>query len=458
MYSNAGRAQERPLPPASREGHLAAGVPGSVAGLWALHQRLGSTPWAELLAPAIELAERGFAVDERLALAITDAERKLERFPATRGLLLPEGRPPRPGEVLDNPDLARTLRRIAEQGPAGFYGGVTAELLTREMERGGGIMTLADLESYAPRWRAPIELEYRGHTIVSMPPPSSGGVALALIANMLRGDSIGAGIYHSPRHIHLLAEAMRRAFADRNALLGDPDFVSVPLGPLLSPAYGVERRSGFTSAATPSSQVAEGLPRPEGEHTTHLAVVDREGAAVSMTTTINDFFGSGVTVTGAGFLLNDEMDDFTTEPGAPNLYGLVQGEANAIAPRKRMLSSMAPTLVLDADGAVRAVAGARGGPRIITATWQVLSNILDFGMDASVAVRAPRVHQQWYPDELLLERGGFSQDQSAGLEALGYALRVVPDLASAPVIARDPATGDWTAAPDPRRGGAAAGD
>ncbi|HWO08885.1 MAG TPA: gamma-glutamyltransferase, partial [Polyangiaceae bacterium] len=322
----------------------------------------------------------------------------------------------------------------------------------------GGIMTSGDLESYQPRWRTPIELEYRGHTIVSMPPPSSGGVALALIANTLRGDALGAGGYHSPAHLHLLAEAMRRAFADRNTLLGDPDFVSVPLGALLAPAYGLERRASFTRNATPSSQVAEGLPRPEGEHTTHLAVVDGDGAAVSLTTTINDFFGSGVTVSGAGFLLNDEMDDFTTEPGSPNLYGLIQGDANAIAPRKRMLSSMAPTLILDADGAVRAVAGARGGPRIITATWQVISNVLDFGMDASVAVRAPRVHQQWYPDELALEDGGFSPDQTAGLEGLGYALRFVPDLASAPLIARDTARGEWTAAPDPRRGGAAAGE
>ena len=317
-------------------------------------------------------------------------------------------------------------------------------------------MTLADLQRYEPRWRTPIESEYRGFTIVSMPPPSSGGVALALIANMLEGDVFG--VYHSPSHVHLLAEAMRRAFADRNTLLGDPEFVSIPLGPLLSPAYAAERRQSFTRLATPSSQVAAGLPRSEGEHTTHLAVVDGDGAAVSLTTTINDFFGSGVTVTGAGFLLNDEMDDFTTEPGSSNLYGLIQGEANAIAPRKRMLSSMAPTLVLDPDGAVRVVAGARGGPRIITATWQVISNILDFGMDASAAVRAPRVHQQWQPDELLLESGGFSLQQTTGLEALGYVLRPVPDLASAPVIARDPLTDEWTAAADPRRGGAALGD
>jgi gamma-glutamyltranspeptidase/glutathione hydrolase len=445
-----------PSTSASRVGHLAAGVPGSVAGLWALHQRYGTAPWSALLAPAIELAERGFVVDDRLAGALAEAEPKLARFPASRALLMPQGHPPRPGDVLHNRELALTLRRIAERGPAGFYAGATAELLTQEMERGGGIMTLADLERYEPRWRAPLESEYRGSTIVSMPPPSSGGVALALIANMLEGDELGT--YHGPSHVHLLAEAMRRAFADRNTLLGDPEFVSMPLGPLLSPAYAAERRSGFTRFATPSSQVAEGLPRPEGEHTTHLAVVDGDGAAVSLTTTINDFFGSGVTVTGAGFLLNDEMDDFTTEPGSPNLYGLIQGEANAIAPRKRMLSSMAPTLVLDADGAVRVVAGARGGPRIITATWQVISNVLDFGMDASAAVRAPRVHQQWYPDELLLESGGFSPEQSRGLEALGYALRSVPDLASAPVIVRDAISREWTAAPDPRRGGAALGE
>jgi len=444
-------------PGASKEGHLSSGVPGSVAGLWALHRRFGSLPWPELMAPAIELAKGGFVVDARLTRAIGDALPKLSRFDATRAWLLPDGKPPSEGARLSNADLARTLERIAARGPAGFYTGTTAALIAGEMDRGGGIVSLADLERYRPEWRTPIEFEYRGHTLVSMPPPSSGGVALALIANIAKGDELSSLGFHSPEHLHLLAEAMRRAFADRNALLGDPAFVQVPLGPLLSASYAAERRRSITARATPSSDVGPGLPRPEGDHTTHIAVVDGEGAAVSLTTTINDFFGSGVTVTGAGFLLNDEMDDFTTDPGAPNLFGLVQGEANAIAPGKRMLSSMAPTLLLDPSGEVRAVGGARGGPRIITATWQVLSNVVDFGMNAREAVNAPRLHQQWQPDEVALEEGGFTLEQTSELERRGHHLRLVPDLASSPVIVRDPVTGHWTGASDPRRGGEAAG-
>jgi gamma-glutamyltranspeptidase / glutathione hydrolase len=451
------RSSARATPGASKEGHLSSGVPGSVAGLWALHQRFGSLPWPELVAPAIALAQGGFVVDARLTRAIADAAPKLARFDATRAWLLPEGKPPLEGARLSNADLARTLARIAERGPAGFYTGPTAALISAEMERGGGIMTGADLERYRAEWRAPIEFDYRGHTLVSMPPPSSGGVALALIANIAKGDELALLGYHSPEHLHLLAETMRRAFADRNTLLGDPAFVRVPLGPLLSAEYASERRRSITARATPSSEVGPGLPRPEGDHTTHIAVVDAEGAAVSLTTTINDFFGSGVTVAGAGFLLNDEMDDFTTDPGAANLFGLVQGEANAIAPGKRMLSSMAPTLLLDADGEVRAVAGARGGPRIITATWQVLSNIVDFGMNALEAVHAPRLHQQWQPDEIALEQGGFTPAQTAELERRGHRLRFVPDLASSPVILRDRATRQWTGAADARRGGEAAG-
>jgi gamma-glutamyltranspeptidase/glutathione hydrolase len=463
MYrEHAGRAlpalaRAKSVPSASKEGHLSAGVPGSVAGLWALHQRFGSKPWPELFDAAIRLARAGYTVDARLARSLADSAGKLERFDASRRLLLPDGHPPVEGDRLTNEDLARVLGDIAERGPAGFYIGPTAALIVREMQRGGGIMSLGDLESYRPKWREPIEFSYRGHTFVSMPPPSSGGVALALIANILAGDALAERGYHSPEHLHELAEAMRRAFADRNALLGDPDFVSVPLAPLLAPAYGAERRRTITARATPSSEVGPGLPRREGDHTTHIAVVDGEGAAVSLTTTINDFYGSGVTVTGAGFLLNDEMDDFTTDPGSANLFGLVQGEANAIAPGKRMLSSMAPTLVLDARGAVRAVAGARGGPRIISATWQVLSNIVDFGMDAREAVSAPRLHHQWLPDEILLEQGGFSPEQTAALESRGHQLRLVPDLASSPVILRDLSSGEWTGVADPRRGGSAAG-
>lgn len=303
----------------------------------------------------------------------------------------------------------------------------------------------------------PIEFEYRGHEIVSMPPPSSGGVTLALIANMLAGYSLSQLGWHSTEHLHLLAETMSRAFADRNTLLGDTAFVPVPLERLLSQTYADERRADIGPGATPAAALRAGLPPPEGQHTTHLAIVDEHGAAIALTTTINDLYGSGVTVKGGGFLLNNEMDDFTIRPGVPNLYGLVQGEANAIAPGKRMLSSMAPTLVLDAQGIVRIVAGARGGPRIISATWQVISNAVDFGLDAASAVNAPRVHHQWQPDELLVEHAGVLETTRAELEARGHHVRFVPEVGNAPTLVRERATNTWTGLADPRRGGAALG-
>jgi gamma-glutamyltranspeptidase/glutathione hydrolase len=446
-----------PGPEASKTGHLAAGVPGSVAGLWELHRRFGSRPWAELLAPAIALAADGFTVDAELARSAAEAMPRLSRFAASRALFAPDGTPPAPGETLQNPDLARVLKRIAAEGRDGFYAGDTARLLLRELQRGGGLIRQRDLDAYQARWREPIAFSYRGHTILSMPPPSSGGVALALIAHTLEAYPLQELGWHSARHVHLLAEAMSRAFADRNSLLGDPDHVPVPLAQLLSPAYAQARRGEIGERATPSSLVRAGLAPPEGNHTTHFAVVDAAGGAVALTTTINDSYGSGVVVEGAGFLLNDEMDDFTTKPGAPNLFGLVQGEANAIAPGKRMLSSMAPTLVLDGSGAVRLVAGARGGPRIISSTWQVISNVLDFNMDVVQAVSAPRVHHQWQPEELTVERGGLPEATSAALQGLGHRLRAVPDLGNAPAILRDPSGRGWTGIADPRKGGAAVG-
>lgn len=442
----------------SKASHRAAGVPGSVAGLWALHARYGSRPWASLLARAIELAEQGFEVDAEHVRSSEEALPRLRRYRATQALFLRDGRPLPERTLLENPDLARALRRIAEQGKAGFYAGETAQLIVSEMQRGGGLIDAQDLAAYEPRWLSPVEFEYRGHRVVSMPPPSSGGVALALIANVLEPYPLAELGWHSPEHLHLLAEAMTRAFADRNALLGDPDFVEVPLAELMSEAYADRRRASIGEQATPAERVAPGLPPPEGHHTTHLAVVDADGAAVALTTTINDLYGSGVTVTGAGFLLNNEMDDFTARPGVPNTYGLVQGEANAVAPGKRMLSSMAPTLVLDAEGRVRIVAGARGGPRIISATWQVVSNVIDFGFDAAAAVNAPRVHHQWRPDEIVVEASGLGELTEQALVARGHRIRHVGEIANAPAIVRDAERLVWVGIADPRRGGAALGE
>jgi gamma-glutamyltranspeptidase/glutathione hydrolase len=440
---------------ASKAGALAAGVPGSVAGLFELHKKLGSKPWKDVVAPAIKLAKDGFIVDEQLAKSIGETHGVLEQFAASKALFYPNGKALAKGDTWKSAALAATLQRIADKGPDGFYKGKTADLIVAQMKRGGGLISKKDLESYTPKWRTPIRASYRGTTLVSMPPPSSGGVVLAMIANLLEPYALKDKGWHSVEHIHLEAEAMRRAFADRNSLLGDPDFVKVPLEKLLSKEYAKERGASITDRATPSSDLKAGLPIPDGDHTTHFAVADGNGAAVALTTTINDLYGAGETVEGAGFLLNDEMDDFTVKVGEPNMFGLVQGEANTIVPGKRMLSSMSPTIVLDADGKVLMVAGARGGSRIITATWQVISNVVDFGMPIGAAVAAPRVHQQHLPDDLFYERDGLPAADLLALGALGYVMMPVPAIANAPAILRTPS--GWSGAPDPRRGGAAAG-
>ena len=320
----------------------------------------------------------------------------------------------RHGAIWRNPDLAASLTRIATEGPRGFYEGTTAGLIVDEMQRGHGIITHEDLKQYTAVWRDPITATYRKHTIISMPPPSSGGTSIALMAHMLEAyDMRGLG-WHSPEGIHLTVEAMRRAFADRNHWFGDPDFVHIPLKKLLSQEYADLRGSSIDPAkATPSAEVGYGPAGPviESMHTTHYSVADSAGNMVAVTTTVNLGFGSAVTVTGAGFLLNNEMDDFAAKPGSPNVFGLVQGEANAIAPGKRILSSMSPTIVLDPDGAPLLITGASGGPRIITAVFQVITNVVDHGMDITAAVRAPRFHHQHLPDTILMENGGFSADR-----------------------------------------------
>lgn len=436
-------------------GHLSVGVPGAVAGLWELHRKYGTRPWPELLAPAIRLAEEGFVVNRVMAATLADKAAILQRFPASAKLFLPGGEPLAEGTRLANPDLAATLRRIAGAGPDGFYRGKTADLIVAEMKRGKGLVTHADLSAYRAKWREPITFAYRGHTVVAMPPPSSGGVTLAIAAGILDGFDLRALGWHTPAAMHLFAEAMRRAFADRNEHLGDPDFVDVPVAKLLAPARIAGLRGGITpDRATPSAQLA--AAPLEGQQTTHVGVVDAQGNAVALTTTINDLFGSGVTVAGAGFLLNDEMDDFTTRPGQPNLFGLVQGAGNAIAPGKRMLSSMSPTIVVDPAGQVLAVIGARGGSRIITAVFQVLSNVVDYGMAVDDAVYAPRLHHQHLPDEIFHEAHGLEAAQVTALEALGHVVktRAGMTVGAAPSIVRR-ADGSWTGVGDPRRQGVA---
>lgn len=441
-------------------GHLASGVPGSVAGMWAAHERYGVLPWTDLVEPAIDLAE-GFEVTQRFHNWMEDGTvRALAAFPASAAQFLPRaGQPPAIGDTLRQPDLAATLRRIRDQGPDGFYRGRTADLIVAEMERGGGIITHQDLAEYQAVWRDPIAFQYRGHTIVSMPPSSSGGATMAEMAAILERYDLRAMGWHSPTSIHLYAEAWKRAYADRNYYLADPDFVNAPVERMSSPEYGHERAATISlETATPSSTIRPGLgeARPEGPNTTHYSIVDEMGNAVAVTTTINSWYGSKVTVAGGGFLLNNEMDDFSALPGAPNQYGLVQDENNAIEPGKRMLSAMTPTIVLAPDGSVKIVTGTPGGSTIITTVFQTISNVLDFGMNVVQAVSAPRVHHQHLPDQIYYEAGGLPPATVRQLEVLGHA-----------VVERSGVSGDvqmilvqdglLTAWSDPRRGGRAIG-
>jgi gamma-glutamyltranspeptidase/glutathione hydrolase len=447
----------------STTGHLSSGVPGSVAGMWEAHQRFGSIPWPDLVQPAINLAD-GVVVHERLAESIRAYEERLSRHPATAAALLPGGQPPRVGDRLAQPDLAATLRRIATSGQAGFYEGPTAEMIEAEMGRGNGIVSRADLAGYRAIWREPISFEYRGHTIISMPPASSGGATLAQLLNILEGYDLRALGYHSAEHIHLLVEATKRAYVDRNAYLGDIDFVQAPIDRMISDEYAAERRREIDpDRATPAEQVEAGLgpvalaraALAETEHTTHFSIMDGAGNAVALTTTLNSLYGNAIMVTGAGFLLNNEMDDFAARPGSPNQFGLVQGAANGIEPGKRMLSAMTPTIVLDPNGAVKLVTGTPGGATIITTVAQLISNVIDFGMDAAAATLAPRIHHQHLPDVIRYENGGLFPEVVARLEARGHDVDERPDLSGDAQTILVLTDGTITAVSDPRRGGSA---
>ncbi len=448
----------------SRVGHRAVGVPGSVAGLWEAHRRYGSLPWSDLVGPAITLAD-GFEVRERQARSLQHYAADLAEFPHTARIFIRDGAPPDVGDTLVQADLAATLRRIQQNGRDGFYSGVTARLIASEMQRHGGLITERDLASYEAAWREPVEFTYRGYTIVAMPPTSSGGLTLAATAKILEGYELSEIGWHSPQAVHLLAEAWKRAYADRNEYIGDPDFVDIPSERLTSSEYGAERRAAISlQRATPSAEVGPGLgPDPLEENTTHFSVVDAAGNAVSMTTTINSFYGINAVVEGAGFFLNNEMDDFSAKPGTPNMVGLVQGAANAIAPGKRMLSAMTPTIVLRPDGSLLLVVGSPGGATIITNVFQNIMNVVDYGMGLVEAVHAPRLHHQHLPDRIDYERGALDAATISALEALGHTLRERHDEDSPyPYIGDVQAImvltdGTRQGVSDPRRGGAAVG-
>jgi gamma-glutamyltranspeptidase/glutathione hydrolase len=442
---------------ASTIGHRAAGVPGAVAGLWEAHRTHGRLPWRRLLEPSIRLAKEGFAVNERFARVARGDSALLCRFEGSRRLFFPDGTPPAPGSLWQNPELGATLERIARDGAREFYEGETAELIVHEMSQGGGLIIREDLARYRALWRQPVRFSYRGYRVLSAPPSSSGGVTLAILMGILEGYDLPL-LGSSAEALHLKAEAMRRAYADRNEYLADPDFVRVDVDSLISPRRTAHWRMTInTGKATPSDRIARGTlnPVPEGTETTHLSVVDAQGNAVALTTTVNSLFGCGVTVRGGGFLLNNEMDDFASRPGWPNMFGLVQGEQNAIQPGKRMLSSMTPTVVSDSTGRLLLVTGGRGGAYITTSVFHVLSNVIDLGMDLPTAVTAPRVHHQHYPDILQYEPGALSADQLQDLQRRRHELKESRGSGSTCSIIRTPA--GWVGFGDPRSGGSAEG-
>ena len=449
MYAQGGRSSQR--------GHAAAGVPGTVAGLVAAHAALGRLPLADLVAPAVALAE-GHTLTGRNAILFNRYRDDFLAFESTaRHFATPDGRLWAVGERFEQPDLADVLRRIARDGHDGFYRGRTADLVVAEMARGDGLITHADLAGYRAVERPVLTSTYRDYRLLTMGPPSSGGIALGQALAAVEPYELARSGFQSPESVHLAAEALRRAFADRAFWLGDPDFVDVPSQALLAPRYVARRMSTFSpDRASASRDVAHGTPPglpTEGTETTHYSVVDGEGMAVATTVTLNDYFGSKVVVGGAGFFLNDEMDDFTTAPGRPNGWGLVQGERNAVGPGRRPVSSMTPVIVEDPAGRLFMVAGSPGGARIISTVFQVVTNVIDFGMDAQQAVSRPRFHHQWLPDELEHE-AGLPDATLDGLRQRGWTLdRLVRFGAANVVVARYDADGVRTleGGADPRR-------
>ncbi|MEG9883444.1 MAG: gamma-glutamyltransferase [Hyphomicrobiales bacterium] len=440
------------VPQWSRFTHRAAGVPGTVAGLALALEKYGTLTLKQALAPAIKLAQDGFAAPPRFAEGLKNARKRLTRWDSSAKVFYkPDGGLYKPGEIFRQPDLARTLKRIAENGPREFYQGETARRIVAEMQAHDGLITMEDLRAYRPVIRQPVHGRYRGYDIYSMGPPSSGGTHIVQILNMLEGDDIEASGFNSANTIHLMAEAMKRAYADRSKYLGDPDFVAVPLARLTSKNYAATLRASFLAEkATPSKDIKPGrnlAPPYESNETTHFSIADRNGLAVANTYTINFSYGSGIVVDGAGFLLNNEMDDFSSKPGVPNAYGLIGGKANRIEPGKRMLSSMSPTIVMK-DGENFLITGSPGGSRIITTTVQVIMNAIDHGMNIQSAVSAPRIHHQWLPDEIRIEEG-ISPDTIKLLRAMGYKVVTKSAMgASQSVMIRN---GRFYGGADPRR-------
>lgn len=408
------------IPQLSTAGHLASGIPGTVAGLEAAHKKYGQLAWKELVQPAIDIALKGFTLTQKEADGLNRVAENFRKY----NTIMPEQflkETWMAGDSIWNKDLGHTLELIRDNGRAGFYEGKTAEKIVSEMERGKGLITSEDLKAYEAIWRTPITSQYRGHKIISMPPPSSGGIAMIQMLNTVEKYPISEWGWNSTSTAHLIIEAERRAYADRAYYLGDPDFVNVPVGPLVDQKYLADRMANYNpNMATPSTSLKEGsIAMNESEQTTHLSVVDKDGNAVSVTTTLNGGYGSKVVVAGGGFLMNNEMDDFSVKPGVPNMYGAIGGEANKIEPGKRMLSSMTPSIV-EKDGKLLMVVGTPGGTTIITSVFQIIVDVIDFKMGMQQAVNAKRFHSQWLPDYVFNEQDAFTKEDSLKLVTMGH--------------------------------------
>jgi gamma-glutamyltranspeptidase/glutathione hydrolase len=439
----------------SIEGYRAAGVPGTVRGMELALKKYGSGKmnWAQLIEPARRLAASGFTVNYNLSRSLRGSREYLSKYTETKRIYLNNGKFYNEGDLFVQPDLAATFARLQQRGPNEFYTGQTAQLIAADMKRHNGLLTSDDLRGYVAKERQPLRGNYRGYEVISMPPPSSGGAVLIEMLNVLEGYDFKQMDWASSDRYHLMTEAMRRAFADRAEYMGDTDFAKVPIAGLIDKKYAAQLRTTINpERASSSEQVKAGKPVGyESDETTHFTVVDSEGNAVANTYTLNNSYGSAVVAKGTGLLMNDEMDDFAAKPGTANLYGLIQGERNAVAPRKRPLSAMTPTFVLRKDGSLWFTVGSPGGPTIINTALCVITNVIDYGMNIQQAIDAPRIHHQWLPDELVFEPYGLSGDTQSALSARGHKLAKPRYLGDAEGIMIEEKTGVRLGATDPRR-------
>ncbi|MGN6278394.1 MAG: gamma-glutamyltransferase [Sphingomonas sp.] len=440
------------VPGRSTGTYLGVGVPGTVMGLNEALAKYGTMPLSKVIGPAIDLAEKGYVLAPGDVTIMNERTKDFATEPNVAAIFLNHGQPWKAGERLVQTNLAKTLKAISKQGSKAFYSGPIAQKMVTASQANGGLFTMKDFAAYTANWDKPVTCDYRGYTIVGAPPPSSGGTTVCEILETLEGYPLGQYGYGSVDATHYIIEAERRAFADRNTDLGDPAFIDNPVAKLISEEHAAKLRASILpDKATPSSEVKGGVSATEGTNTTHYSVVDAHGNAVAVTYTLNYLFGVGKMAADTGFFLNNEMDDFTSKPGVPNTFGLVQGAANSVGPGKRPLSSMSPTIVLGPDGKAFMVTGSPGGSTIITTVLQTIIDVIDYKMNVQQAVNAPRFHHQWLPDDVMVEPGYLTADTQAKLEAMGYKFNPTAAIGADQAILRDAKTGMWQGGADRRR-------